>query len=361
MNLKSVKPVLLTLIFFVSCNFQSPEKAKKDQADLKIEFVRIDAERKVDVLAGGKLFTSYRWPDPIFFNIKKPVLYPVMTSAVTEITRGYPLNPRPGERIDHLHQIGICFDYGNVNGYDFWNNSTAIPDDKLGKYGSIRHLGIQNLAGGSGQGIMVTSESWIDPSGKELLAENTEYHFIAKGSVRIIDRITTLTARDTVVSMKDTKEGIYGIRVARQLELPLKDEVILTDAHGNPETVKKMSTEGITGNYRSSEGITGEAVYGTRAKWVDLFGKIGAEMISIVMVDHPKNPNYPTYWHARGYGLLLANPLGAGAYTDGKDVMNFSIPAGKSATFRYRMIINSGADLTDSEINGYAEDFAKNY
>ena len=102
-------------------------------------------------------------------------------------------------------------------------------------------------------------------------------------------------------------------------------------------------------------------VYGTRGKWVDLYGSIGDEKVSIVMVDHPKNPGYPTYWHARGYGLLLANPLGAGVYSNGKDVMNFIIPAGKSATFRFRLIVNSGADLTDAEINAYAEDFAGQY
>jgi len=161
--------------------------------------------------------------------------------------------------------------------------------------------------------------------------------------------------------MKDTKEGGFGIRVARQLELPSKDKVILIDNHGNPTTVKMMSNEGVTGNYRSSEGFTGEAVYGTRGKWVDLYGNIGDEKVSVVMVDHPQNPGYPLYWHARGYGLLLANPLGASAYTGGKNVMNFSIPAGKSATFRFRLIVNSGADLTDSEINTYSEDFANKY
>jgi hypothetical protein len=152
-----------------------------------------------------------------------------------------------------------------------------------------------------------------------------------------------------------------SLRISRQLELPSKDEIILTDAHGNPETVTKMSNEGITGNYRSREGITGEAVFGTRAKWADLYGCIGEEKISVVMVDHPKNPGYPAYWHARGYGIFLVNPLGASDYTNGKHVMNFTISAGKSATFRYRIIVNSGTYLTDPEINTYAEDFAGHY
>jgi hypothetical protein len=362
MNQKSLKLILLLSTFLISCGSGSDKQGKKDKDKVKIEFVRSDSEKKIDVMADGKLFTSYRWHDPVVLDIKKPLLYPIIASSGTEVTRGYPLDPRPGERVDHPHQIGLCFNYGSVNGYDFWNNSTAIPEDRRERYGTINHVSIDKLKGGSsGEGLLVSSESWIDPSGKELLAEKSEYYFMIKGQTRIIDRVITLTATGADVAMKDTKEGGFGIRVARQLEMPSQEELILTDTQGNPTTVKAMSNEGITGNYRSSEGITGEAVYGTRGKWVDLYGTIGDEVISVVMVDHPKNPGHPTYWHARGYGLLLANPLGAGAYTNGQNVMNFSIPAGKSATFRFRLIVNSGADLTDTEINTYAEDFAGKY
>ncbi len=69
--------------------------------------------------------------------------------------------------------------------------------------------------------------------------------------------------------------------------------------------------------------------------------------ISLVVCDHPKNQSYPTYWHARGYGLFSANPLGGYDFTGGRERVNFRIPAGGSATFRYRVIISSGEYLTD--------------
>jgi hypothetical protein len=163
------------------------------------------------------------------------------------------------------------------------------------------------------------------------------------------------------VKFKDTKEGMFGIRVARQLQLPAKEDIVLKESKGGTTTVKALANDDITGNYRSSEGITGDAVWGTRARWMDLYGSIGNEVISLVVCDHPKNQSYPTYWHARGYGLFSANPLGAYDFTQGKETVNFMIPAGNSATFRYRVIVNSGADLTDSEINAYADDFAKKY
>ena len=74
-----------------------------------------------------------------------------------------------------------------------------------------------------------------------------------------------------------------------------------------------------------------------------------------------KNIGYPTYWHARGYGLFAANTLGWKVFTDGKQELNFSISAGESATFRYRVIVHSGTELSAEEINKIADKFAKKY
>jgi hypothetical protein len=342
---------LLICILFINGTGINGQAEKKP----KVEFLVKEPEKKIDVLIGGKVVTSYFWPDDVY----KPVLYPVRALSGTEITRGFPLKPREGERNDHLHQVGAWFNYGNVNGFDFWGNGSTGKKSENG--GVIKHLGVDQAKDGEGEGILAVKASWQDPSGKELLEEKTEFHFIVNGNILIIDRITTLTATGQSVSMKDTKEGMFAIRVARQLELPSKDDVPLLDAQGKPGTEKAMSNKGVTGNYRSSEGITGDAVWGTRAKWMDLYGTIGNEKISIVLCDHPKNPSYPTFWHARGYGLFSANPLGGNDFTGGNEIINFAIPAGKSVTFRYRTMISSGFHMNDEEINDLANDFAGRY
>ena len=33
----------------------------------------------------------------------------------------------------------------------------------------------------------------------------------------------------------------------------------------------------------------------------------GDDPVTLAMLDHPKNVGFPTYWHARGYGLFAAN------------------------------------------------------
>jgi len=331
------------------------QTALKDQKNVKVELVSKEAEKKIDVMVDGKLFTSYTWPE----NVYKPVLYPILTSAGTEITRGFPLKPRMGERNDHIHQVGLWLNYGMVNNHDFWGNGYRGIKEPDG--GEIKHLSVEKLKGGNGEGVLITNESWVDPEGKELLAEKTEFHFIVRGFLRIIDRITTLTARDTTVFFKDTKEGMFGLRVARQLELPSDEPVILLDVDLKPASKKVVSKEGVTGNYRSSEGITGEVVWGKRAKWMDLEGTIGNEKISVLICDHPKNQSYPTYWHARGYGLFAANPFGWKDFTNGKEILSFKLEPGKSVTFRYRVAVNSGSNLTDSEIDKIAVDFSGKY
>lgn len=352
MKVRSIIVMIITVVFLISCGTKS-----------KITFVNQEAEKRVDVMVDGKLFTSYYWPD----NVMKPILFPINTSAGTAITRGYPLKNRPFETTDHPHHNGSWLNYGDVNGYNFWGNlgpnpdTTAAARKRNSTLGSIRHLNFEQMTGGTGEGLLVADESWVLYSGKELMSERTEYRFIAKGSVRMIDRITTLTAKEDSVTFRDTKEGMFGMRVARQLELPSKDRRTMTDAQGNPSKEAVVSTESVTGNYRSSEGVTGENVWSTRAKWMDLYGNIGDEKISVVICDHPKNVSYPTWWHSRGYGLFCLNPFGARDFTVGKEVLNYTIPPGKSITLRYRIIVNSGSHLTDAEINAFADDFAGKY
>ena len=346
--------ILLSTLIVISWNSKSG-KHEHNEDGLSVEFVEHTSEKRIDVMIENKLFTSYKWPDGVY----KPVLHPILTSNGTIITRGFPLEPRPGERPDHMHHVGNWMNYGNVDGFDFWGNGHTGERSDNG--GEIKLLEIEQLTSGKGEGSMITKGSWIDPEGNELLAEKTEYHFIAKGSLRIVDRLTTLTANDKTVALNDTKEGMFAIRVARQLELPSEGDITLLDAQGNPTKVSEMSNEGISGNYLSSAGVTGLGVWGTRAKWMNLYGNIGDEKISVVICDHPKNQSYPTYWHARGYGLFAANPLGVKDFTKGKEELNFSIAAGQSVTFRYRLIISSNAHLTEDEINTLVEDFAKKY
>ena len=142
-----------------------------------IEIIPDDTQRKIDVLYNGKLFTSYIYPA----DLEKPVLYPVYTAKGTIITRGFPLAPRPNERVDHPHHIGAWFNFGDVNGLDFWNNSYVVPASQKPNYGSIRHRNIVSIQSGIDQGVLVVTADWVDHTEKVLLKEETKFVFSGGG------------------------------------------------------------------------------------------------------------------------------------------------------------------------------------
>ena len=38
------------------------------------------------------------------------------------------------------------------------------------------------------------------------------------------------------------------------------------------------------------------------------------DVVALAILDHPSNPGFPPYWHARGYGLYAVNNLGQNAF-----------------------------------------------
>ena len=312
-------------------------------------------QKKVEVRYNEKLLTAYCY----FDSTEKPVLFPINTLSGVTITRGYPVSPKAGERSDHPHHLGLWMNYESVNGLDFWNNSTAIPLDKKSKYGSIRHQKIMSSNSKKDNASLETLSFWVNSDGQVLIEEKTRYVFTKKDNDFIIDRIATLEAKVPEVIFKDVKDGMLGLRLARQLEQPSNQADKFVDANGNITPVAKMDNEGVSGMYQNQEGLTGDAVWGKRSQWACLQGKKDGETITIQIIDHPKNVGYPTYWHARGYGLFAANPLGQKVFSEGKEELNLTLKQGEKKTFHYRVIVHSGSALTAAELNQRAADFVK--
>jgi hypothetical protein len=309
-------------------------------------------DHEIQILADRQPFTEFFYPD----SLPKPILYPIYAADGQIITRGFPLNARANEPTDHPHHIGLWLNYENVNGLDFWNNSYAIPAEKKNMYGRIKTDSVVETKSGS-NGILTYSAHWQDQQQNILLREVTKYVFIARGNMRTIDRVTTLTAQQDV-AFPDSKDGMLGLRVAHELELPSKEDREFTDNKGNITKVKANNDSLVSGNYITSEGRQGDAAWGTRARWCILYGKKGKDTISIAIIDHPDNIGSPTYWHARGYGLFAANPLGQKVFSNGKEELNFKLATGQSVIFRYRIVINSGKQrLTNEEVNKLADEF----
>lgn len=144
--------------------------------------------------------------------------------------------------------------------------------------------------------------------------------FSGDAKVRAIDFDVTLSAVAKTV-FGDTKEGTFAIR--------LRDE--LTEEKG-------------TGRMTNAEGLsTMKQVWGKKSEWVDYAGTVEGHQVGIAIFDHPGNPSYPTWWHARDYGLFAANPFGEKDFTgDKSNNGSVTVDAGKSLRFRYRVLIHPG-------------------
>lgn len=317
-------PALFCLVFFVVT--ASAQNVKITESKDK---------QQLDVFVDDQLFTSYCYWD----SQKKPVLYPLRTSQGTVVTRSYPVAKVAGERTDHPHHVSVWFNYGNINGVDFWNNSGGKGSEKMG---TIKHRAVKNIKNGKGAAELSVTMDWIMPDGSKVMQQDETIIFRAAKDIRIIDRIITLTAQEKDVVFYDSKEGALGIRVVRQLEEPSKEPLLFTDEQGNPTKVPVLDNSGVAGVYLSSEGKTGEKeAWGQRAKWMTLGGNVKGEDVVIGIFDHPKNSTYPTYWHSRGYGLFAANPFGAKEFTKGA-ALNYTLKPGEKATFRFRILVHSG-------------------
>jgi len=374
--------VFYSLLLFITADARSQS--------LPISVIADPAHRIVTITADGAPFTTFIYPD----TLEKPVLYPIYAPDGQLITRGFPVSPRSGEPVDHPHHLGLWFNYENVNGLDFWNNSYAIAANKKSQYGWIRtdsilQAGTQNpgtaptapgtvsagrttpsgkpISSGTaypshgrnaGQGILRYAARWTDQQQNLLLTEHTTYIFSATRTERIIDRYTTLTA-NIDCSFPDAKDGVLGLRVTKELQIPSNTPGEFVDDKGIITKVAAGNTPDINGTYLTSEGKKGDSAWGTRGDWCLLYGKKQQDTLSVAIIDHPANPGYPAYWHARGYGLFAANPLGQKVFSNGRQTLNYRLEKGRSVTFRYRVVIAAGnQSLSTGRIRQLADAFA---
>ncbi len=330
--------------------------SQKGNVSSLISVRHVGSDNKVEVKIDGKPFTSYYFPGPHL--IKKPVLYPVYSPGGSLVTRGWPLDPRPGERVDHPHHIGIWFNYEDVEGNDFWNNSIQVNRPEK-KFGTILNTKIISTQSGTERGTLTAASDWVDHSGKLLLVDTTHIVFQTKGrSVYVIDYEVRLNAPDQDVLFKDVKDGMFAIRMARELELKYKDPQLLTGKDGKAMKEKTVDNDRVSGSYFNKEGIKDDDAWGKRSAWCAMTGSIGKEDVTVAIMDHPGNFGYlEGSWHARGYGLFALNSIARKAFDKEQPPLEFSIRRGESAQFRFRVVVAS-EKLGNAQLDELQREFA---
>ena len=316
-----MRPIIFILVIVPVITWECGSRSQNKTKDTKFEI--FESYHQIHILKEGRPFASYLYDSTLL----KPVLYPVYSPSGILVERQYPFYNVEGESHDHPHHTGLFFTYGSegeVNGNNFWANQQGLT--------KIQHTSVKQMKSESGKAILETLSHWIDEKGEALLEEDRLTVFSGSEMNNLIDITIRLKAMSEDVVFKDTKEGMFGIRVADWL----------SEERGN-------------GTYLNSQGDTTEAgVWGKRAKWVRLAGSFDGRKMGIVIMNHPGSVNFPTFWHARGYGLFAANPLGQSVFEEARGVenpepLNYVIKTGDAALFKFRMIIYEG-DLPADQI-----------
>ena len=279
----------------------------------------------VRVEIDGQLFTEYH-----FTGARRPYLYPIIGPTGAGMTRNFPLKEGvAGEETDHIHHKGLWFGHRHVNGAGFWED-TAKPGTKLGQ---IVHEKFLEVKGGADQGTIRAKNRWVlDEGGEVLCTDERTIRIHGGGPARILDFDITISAGAKDVVFGDDKDGAMAIRVAETMR------VEKSKAKG-----AKTAPAG-DGHILNSKGDRDGEAWGKRAEWCDYSGPVDGRTVGVAIFDHPQNPRHPTWWHVRTYGLFAANAFGQAQFEKlpDKNAGEFTIPAGKSTTFRYRFYFHEG-------------------
>ncbi|MCL4784383.1 MAG: PmoA family protein [Bryobacterales bacterium] len=303
-------------------------------------FAQVNVTHKGDVIAitiDGKPYSELYMAGP------KTYLHPLRSASGKIVSRMYPMAKREGEITDHPHHRGLWYGHGDVNGYDFWSSDPLNKDPK-GKAGVEKLLKVLGTKSGKNTGSLKVLLAWNDPHGKTLVEETREMVFRKEGQSIVIDTDLHLKAM-TDVKFGDTKEGTFAMRTAPEFELP-----------GN----KRAPAFPVrSGRMVNSEGVQGKDVWGKRARWVDYSATVDGEKLGIAMFDNPANPRYPTYWHARDYGLFGINPFGVHDFLHDKTKDgSMTLKPGETTRFRYRIVIHPG-DEKDANVQALFDAYAR--
>jgi hypothetical protein len=221
---------------------------------------------------GAELTRAYFGP-----ALRRPFLFPVMGTSGRSLTRmGHPHDP-----VSHSHHNSVWVAHDSVNGESFWSDRGP---------GRVVHQRIVRFEDGDDEAAMVTINAWV---GKGDTLQMTERRGVAVRPLEAGEWLLILDlqfeAPGRPVTLGATPFGMIGVRMA-----------------------KTIGVNDGGGTIRNSEGNVDElgpnGAFRKRAHWADYSGPIvRGRTEGITLLDHPANPNHPTYFHVRGDGWMGAS------------------------------------------------------
>ncbi len=208
-------------------------------------------------------------------DLDRPFVFPVIGPSGRSLTRmGHPHDPE-----SHSHHNSVWITHNDVDGVVFWSDR--------GK-GKIRHKRIVRYEDGGRISAITSENDWVNTENNRVLLQETRKTAIAllEGDEYLLVIDMEFTAADKAITLGKTPFGMIGVRMAKTIGV-----------HDGAGTIRN-----------SEGGIDEKEVFWKRARWVDYSGAITNDAVEgITLIDHPDNPNHPSYFHVRNDGWMGAS------------------------------------------------------
>lgn len=270
------------------------------RAEQAVSFARTDS--RLEVRVDGKPLATYVWNDPA---IRRPYFAALRAPGGAQVTRRHP--PVDGQdATDHatMHP-GLWLAFGDISGSDFWRNK-----------GEVRHVEfVESPAAGGARGAFAVRNQYL--AGEKLLCEEVcRIEFEARPAGTLLTWESVFRGKEPF-AFGDQEEMGLGIRVATPLAVKNGGRIV------------------------NNDGLVNEKqVWGKTAEWCDYSGTIDGQAVGLLLMPDPANFR-PAWFHARDYGLLVANPFGRKAFTKG-DPSRVVVNPGEPFRLRFGLYVHQG-------------------
>ncbi len=206
---------------------------------------------------------------------------------------------------------GLWLAFGDLGGADFWRNRDPI-----------RHVEyVEHPRGGPGRGSFAVRNRY-GKGGTLIAEEDCRLTILVRPAGTLLIWDSEFRPREGDLVFGDQEEMGLGVRLATPLA-----------AVNGGRTV-------------DSEGRIDEAgVWGKQADWCRCGGSIEGRRVGVAILTDPANFRR-SWFHARDYGLLVANPFGQNAFTGGER-SRVVVPEGRTLRLRFGVLVFDGEpDMT---------------
>jgi hypothetical protein len=265
-------------------------------------------EGKLVVRVGGEPVGTYVFGNP---KISRPHFIHLHAPGGIQVTRNHP--PQKGDPDDHAEwHPGLWLAFSDLSGNDYWRLKAKVVHEGFAA----------EPTGGAGKGAFAVRNKYVAADGKKAVCRElctVTVHALPSGYLIVWDSV--LTPEGEGFTLGAEEEMGLGVRMAAALSVDGKQGARILDSAGRKN---------------------GKGVWGRQADWCDYSGPIGGKFAGVLVMPDPANGR-KTWWHARDYGLLGANPSGAKS----GEPARFMVGQGKTLRLRYGVLLHTSAREAD--------------